>query len=428
MTALNGFWLRKFESGGSLRIEQSAGCAVEGSGGLSHLYEPDYGYFLDAGLPEEFIDHASVSPGEHLPIVFLPEDWTPGHEMGVELIRRLAARGIGFYVPPGLPQGFDLAWIRGEIGFVRSLLFTQADTNLRNAELLGQAESAVEVTTPGSGYADLSGLRDLRWLGVSSNGFLTGLSAPNLVTAVVHMQELSSVVPLASTLRHLSLMCERIDILHVFHEAPRLETLGVYECRRLDLRTVPLPAGLSEVLIADCRLLKGTERLSDLSRLNQLKLIRVSRIETARSLLAVRAEKVEIVNCPDIGAEFAREATQRHPAWWVQPSRRAVSRSRFDVQPLEDGGYQVTFEDWEWVRSLLPWDEAVGFGSSEMEQALSRVTDAPGTRPVNYTFDSEGDTLIAIVQTKAAASRLRRSWDRALSDSQSFAAICNSLP
>ncbi len=394
---------------------------------MRHFDEPNYEDFLAAGVPEKFLDHAGSGRGEDLPIIYLPEDWTPAHEMGIGIIRRVIAQGIGLYVPPGLPDGFDLAWIREEIGHARSLLFTGADTNLRNADLLGRAASAVEITTPGSGSADLSGLEDLRWLSVFSDGFLSGLTAPNLDTAVVDMKGLSSAVPLASSLRHLSLMCEVVDVSHVFHEAPRLETLAFYGCRRIDLRTVPLPVGLNEVLVADCQLLRATKRLSELAGLKQLKLIRVSRIEAVQSLLSVRAETVDFANCPDIGAEFVRAASDRHPEWLVEPSCRAVSRSRFVVEPLDDGRYQVSFEDWEWVRSLLPWDEAMGFGSGEMEGALSRVPPAPGTRPVSYTFDSEGDTLIAIVQTKTAASRLRRSWDRALSDSQSFAAICRSV-
>lgn len=365
-------------------------------------------------------DLISVSALSGLEILYLPLDWTPKHWLSISLIREIVEYGVGLYIPKGLPAGFDLSWLDEQIGQLPVLWIDAGLAEVDNLSIIEEAVGLREIVTPFEGHVDLSGLESLREAEIRSDGYLSALRARSLTTAIVHLPVVTPDIELSRSITSLSITSGQFDS-RILGQVPQLRDLAVYGAAVVDLLCLPADAYLDTLVIADCRILRGLERFTAHVRLRSLKLFRVSRIDEVKVLPAINPECLDILHCPDVTPALAQQMKLTNPAWTVASGKKRGGGSRFERTQTHDGKHEVIFDDWEWVEALIDQtDIDIEVFVPELEAVLKAAADSAPGKPIDFCFDSEAGSVIAVVSTRADATRLRKLWDGVLSTPKSL--------
>ncbi|MCM3502391.1 hypothetical protein M3667_10960 [Microbacterium sp. P26] len=358
-----------------------------------------------------------------IPVLFVPEDWTPAHWLSISRIRALVKEGVGIYLREGLPVGFDLGWLGQEIEVLPLLWMDAGPGEIEGLSVLNQAAGLRELMTPLAGEVDLSSLPSLREVEVRSDGYLSALRSPSVSTVILRTPRVSAEIALSTSISSLSITSPSVDS-KIFTKLPLLRLLGLYDARIVDLRHLPDNAPIEELVVADCNVLRGVASLTRFDVLKTVKLFRVSRILDVGHIADLRVSSLEIFDCPDITSEVAQRLASLQPTWTVASSQRRLSRSRFDLVEAHDGTHEIVFNDWEWINSLIKRGHInTKIFVDELEKAFIAAVAVDRPLTVDFHFDSEAGSVIAITSSRSDALRLRRRWDAAIATSESLRSV-----
>lgn len=199
--------------------------------------------------------------------------------------------------------------------------------------------------------------------------------------------------------------------LSFMQDPSRLETLSISNTESFDLATI-LPARELDYL-----------RLSRVDQvLNAFDLVRMPRLKWLSLIDIQRMPRAEVVEQLDLSwfeltanrvlPEEVRARLIGRPGWTISPYRDPGAREAplFQADPLDDGRWELTFDEWSLLTSSLVPDP-------DKERFLEDLVRVAATRrpAIEYLLDSEGDAFRIQVAdesvAKALASRLQQAWD-----------------